>query len=199
MRDARLSDRAVAEKAAQVGEEVCGTGVLRETDGPNRSGQIDKIEAFWGVVGQSYCAMTFFWLRFKALGFLLGIPVDDAAIARMKRLHEQEIGPCSPSCAQIVADYHARGQWLEVRPEGKRQGTAAALAAFRAQIRAGDAVIFDWGKGEHHIEMFLRWEGERMVTAGANTAPDGGGVQGGYIKRRALDANVWGCVRFNCG
>ena len=199
-RDARLTDKAIAEKAAKVNEALCTSGTIRETEGSNRSPEIDRIEARFGLKGESYCAMLFWTTRFKAVAFLLALPVvDDDAIRRMKALHEQVLGPCATGCAEIVADYHARGQWLEVRPEGHRQGTAAAIATFRAQIQPGDAVIYDWGGGEHHIECFLRWEHGNMVTGAGNVIPDGGGVQGAYLKRRPLDANVWGCVRFNRG
>ena len=197
----QLTPKAVALKSADVDEAFATSGTIREDNNGNRSAEIDECEAIFGDQGVSYCAMGFWKCRFKAQAFLLALPVIDlAALKRMKTLHEQQFGSCSESCAQIVNDYTQRGQFFQVRPEGMRCTPASdRLTAFRAKVQRGDAVIYDWGKGEHHIEMFLRWEGSNMVLAAWNVAPDGDphGKQGCYIKRRPVDANVWGCVRFN--
>ncbi len=202
----------VAAKAAEIGVAFAQSGAIRETDGPNRSEQIDKMERVFGLRGVSYCEIGGFFDRFKAICYLVwpGQEIDDILLRRAKTFHEQHYGPCLTGCTDTIAAYRRLGRWKAL-DQGQKQ-------VWIHTLQPGDAVIYDFstpGNFDRHFETFIKMQTNAdgtffkddlnrfvMVTVGFNTSADASSGsqsdgQGCYMRHRPINGTVMGSVDFN--
>jgi hypothetical protein len=137
---------------------------LRETDGPNRSPQIDAVEQEFGLIGAAYCVMGQGHVYAKALAFLTG---QDTAPATLRHILQHDLTAFvvfDPSCSQMKARNASRKLW--------RDGILG--------VQPGDLVFFNWkgGSAPQHVGMFEQMlGGERFATVEWNTGPGPAGNQ----------------------
>ncbi len=218
----------LADASVRIGLEFAASGAIRETAGSNRSPVLDKYEAVFDLCGASYCEIGHHIPRLKALCYAVfpGQPIDAALLRRARVLHEQRYGPCLTGCTDTIAAYTRRKRWrpyagaCKKDQDEKGQDEAAAQAnraAWIAQIRAGDGVIYDFstpGNFDRHFETFVGMErdptGQQvknedglpvLVCIGWNTVPDAGSsdgaAQGCYVRHRPLNHAVLGSLDEN--
>lgn len=138
-----LDGAAVAKKAASVAIDFA-RAQIRETDGPNRSLQIDKIEHFWGLQGKAYCAMGALYCYAKAYLFLAGLPTTDEYIRAALWMISKRFVVTSARCTLIMENAEARHIWR----------------AGYANIVIGELVLFEFDgdpADAEHIGIFLSY------------------------------------------
>lgn len=150
----------LAAKALEVVNAFAESDSIRESHGPNRSPQIDKIESLFGMTGEPYCAMGAMFCYAKALCFLADWGTETPALQRALDVIDRYYIKPSPSCSAIRNDARARGIWVPRNSPGSSDPHFGP-----AYQKPGDLILYNFSgkadaRGEHvceHIGIFNRW------------------------------------------
>lgn len=137
-----------------------------------------------GGVPVAFCDATLTFLGCKVLAVANGeVLTDENAVAVLKSYRpsvDKLYFATEASVGETQAQAVARGTWLSADAIGDD-----------TDILPGWFILFDWGNGDHHIEMVRQDNGDEIDTDGANTSCPG--HPSGMIARKQRDwTNVWG-------
>lgn len=166
---------AVRQKAVDIAAAWAG---LRSTDGTDadRGGEIDKIEALWGLHGDPWCAMFACYCTAKALMFTENLTtLEDGMQLLASSLCE------SASCEDLMQQAKQRGAFHAIE-----------------DAEEGDMVLYCWnGSGRaEHVGLFLRHiDAATIEDIEGNTTRDGSpsDSHGVYVRTRGTEC-VLGAV-----
>jgi hypothetical protein len=166
----------LAAKALEVGKAFAASG-LHEATGHNDGEQIQKIEAFFGLEGEPYCAMGLAYCFMKAFAFLTAHPTDEHTLKAILTHNLPHYFDPSPSTGQMMRSAQAKGMW---RPFHTLE-----------EIHPGEPVLFDFkGTGQpQHVGMFSHAAHGMVVCCEFNTGAGAAGNQadgqGCYVRERS--------------
>jgi hypothetical protein len=160
MTDPTVPGAVLAARALEICREFAGAGI-RETTGPDRSPEIDRIESLWGLEASAYCAMGAIFCYLKALAFLTGRPTDLTTLHTLLKTELPAYFLPDPQCHVMAEDAVRRNIW----------------ETNVVQCRPGDLVFFNW-QGEksparvQHVGLFAGTDaGSDFHTMEWNTSP----------------------------
>ena len=161
---------------------------LHEATGHNDGTEIDKIEHFFDLQGEPYCAMGVAFCYMKAYAFLSGQATDNATLQSILTHDIPRYFDPSPSCGSIMDAAKAKGVW-------KPFTTAAA-------IHPGDPVlfVFNGGSRPQHVGIFDHAQDGDVVCVEFNTGAGAAGSQadgqGCFVRERSASV-VLGSISVN--
>ena len=185
---ARVTGAQLAPKALEVAHGFAASG-LREATGHNDGTQIDKIEKFFGLQGEPYCAMGVAFCYMKAFAFLSGKATDDATLRAILEHDIPNYFFPSPSCGSLMDHAKDHGIW--------KKFTSAS------GIHPGDLVLFAFKEGAtrpQHVGIFDHAEDGQVVCVEFNTGAGAAGNQAdgqGCFVRKRSGSVVLGSISVN--
>lgn len=162
----------IVDRALAIAESWASAG-LHSTDGTDadNGGEIDKIESYFGMHGEPWCAMFASYCYAKAYAEAKNIATIEDALNAMS----ENLFPASASCITLMSDAQVNSRWHSI-----------------ADVQPGDLVLYCWnGRGvAEHVGLFIKHidgqtftdvEGNTVRNAEASSA-DGHGV---YVRSRS--------------
>ena len=163
---------------------------LHEATGHNDGDQIDKIESFFDLKGEPYCAMGIAFCYMKAYAELTGQAMDRPTLRHILDHDLPRYYNPSPSCGEIVASAKSSGTWQPFTDIDA--------------IHPGDLVLFSFHSGDNrhaeHVGLFDQSRGDDVVCVEFNTSSGAGGSQAdgqGCFVRQRHGSVVLGSVHVN--
>lgn len=150
-------------------------GKVFESDGPNRSPEIDHANEFIGVpLGSSYCVSIAKWAR--ALTYRDQFPEFDLTSGVGFKAFCLKVRPIIAKEVGLIASCTAQMDWAKERGVWKPMSD---IMAGRYMPQPGDSVIYqfnlhpDPGEDvERHFGTIESWSGSTFVTIEGNTRPE---------------------------